>query len=471
MIKGDSIYQVLLKHDFDLFCDKKTISGYMEHHLESYYSQIITAINEENGFLGGDFIEQLKLEITTLDHICNEIPVILKSFENGYIKESYEKSEKLFERIKKYYLLGYSWSDDGGNFYRIRSGDFRIRPDSDSKKQKAELFHIKKDLKSRIGAYRYSIAGFPCLYLASDMELAWFECGMPKQFSYCRMVIEESEEALKLIDLSHRPIEFISAVNTLILNERRQKNRKDKLQIYYDLLVKYIITYPIAAACSVKVKDRGCKFVEEYIFPQLFMHWIRESDEFDGVRYKSSLNSSLVKGMGAVNVALPAKKFREDGLDEKLTTKIGVSDIGYFDVNKDFKRYEKALQELNDFKNQLRIYGIESQYAGEYIFDIMDMCECIIKTYNALIEGRYDNSELIFNHLDRLCDHVDLMYSNKENIIDNCIKKVPTTHEQYVEKDLMISHFEEFYKLARKIITKNTVFSFRFKNMNNIEHI
>lgn len=470
MIKGDSIYQVLLKHDFDLFCDKKTISEYMEHHLKNYYSQIVDAMNVENDFLGVDFIDKLKLEITTLEHICNEIPVILKSFEDGYIKEAYEKSGTLFESIKKYYLLGYSCFGSGGNFYRIRSGDFRIRDDSNSKKQKAELFHIKKDLKSRIGAYRYSIAGFPCLYLASDMELAWFECGMPKQFSYCRMVIEEGEAALKLIDLSHRPIEFISALNTGILNEKR-KNCKERLQIYYDILVKYIITYPIAAACSVKVKDRGCKFVEEYIFPQLFMHWIRESEEFDGVRYKSSLNSSLVNGMGAVNVALPAKSFREDGLDEKLTAKIGVSDIGYFDVNKDFERYEKALQELDDFKNQLRIYGIEAQYAGDYIFDIMDMCECIIKTYNALIEGRYDNSELLFNHLDRLCDHVDLMYYNRESIIDRCIKKVPPANEKYVDKDIMNSHFEEFYNLSRKIIAKHTVFSFRFENMSNIEHI
>ncbi len=470
MIKGDSIYQVLLKHDFDLFCDKKTISRYMEHHLGNYCSQIMDAMNAENDFLGADFIDKLKLEITTLEHVCNEIPLILKSFEDGYIKEAYEKSGTLFETMKKHYLLGYSWSGNGGSFYRIRSGDFRIRPESDSKKQKAELFHIKKDLKSRIGAYRYSIAGFPCLYLASDMELAWFECGMPKQFSYCQMVIEEGEEALKLIDLSHRPIEFISALNPCILNQKRKKC-KEKLQFYYDILVRYIITYPIAAACSVKVKDRGCKFVEEYIFPQLFMHWIRESEEFDGVRYKSSLNSSLVKGMGAVNVALPAKRFREDGLDEKLTAKIGISDIGYFDVNKDFSRYEKDLKELTDFKNQLRVYGVEAQYAGEYIFDIMDICECIIKTYNALIEGRYDNSELLFNHLDRLCDHVDLMYYSKENIIDKCIKKVPPTHKKYVDKDLMLSHFEEFYKLACKIITKHAVFTFHFENMGNIEHI
>ena len=45
------------------------------------------------------------------------------------------------------------------------------------------------------------------------------------------------------------------------------------------------------------------------------MQWIRETDEFDGVRYKSSLNTSLVDGMGAINIALPVKEYRADGLD------------------------------------------------------------------------------------------------------------------------------------------------------------
>ena len=46
-------------------------------------------------------------------------------------------------------------------------------------KEKMQLFHIKKTLRNRVGAYRYSAVGSPCLYLASDRELAWFECGMP----------------------------------------------------------------------------------------------------------------------------------------------------------------------------------------------------------------------------------------------------------------------------------------------------
>ena len=123
------------------------------------------------------------------------------------------------------------------------------------------------------------------------------------------------------------------------------------------------MVYPIAAACSVKVKDRNTKFVEEYVFPQLFMQWIRETDEFDGVRYKSSLNTNLVDGMGTINIALPVKEYRADGLDRRLAEKITVSDIGYLDVNCDFKiqecinkteaRHRQAIDEEKTEKSSL----------------------------------------------------------------------------------------------------------------------
>ena len=128
-------------------------------------------------------------------------------------------------------------------------------------------------------------------------ELAWFECGMPKQFSYCQMLIDEdNDNGLVLVDFSFRPVDVLSSITCWLLNARRQ-DKKD-VDVYYKFLLRYIMIYPIAAACSVKVKDRNTKFVEEYVFPQLFMQWIRETDEFDGVRYKSSLNTNLVDGMG-----------------------------------------------------------------------------------------------------------------------------------------------------------------------------
>lgn len=472
MFKDDRIYQVLLKYDFDLFRGKKSIAEYMAEHIAEYYAEIVSATEGKNDFLGAYFIALLKEELPIIKELSDEIPAILSAFDNGHIRDAYNRSALLFDNIEPYLLRRASWLGNGGNFYRIRSGDFRIKDRANSKKQKAELFHIKKDLRNRIGAYRYSVAGYPCLYLASDRELAWFECGMPKQFSFCQLVItEEGEEALRLVDFSNRPVDLLSSISIWLLNAKRLNKAEEEKTVYYDYLVKYIVTYPLAAACSVKVKDRGNKYVEEYIFPQLFMSWIRERDDIDGVRYKSSLNSTLVQGMGAINVALPVKKFRKDGLDERLTAKIGVSDIGYLDVNKDFQKYQDALDDLKAYTNKLRLYIIESSYVGAYVLELIDLSECILKTYTSLMEGNYVNSELLFTYIDRLCEHVDLLYLCKEMKIQKCIDEGQRLQKDIVDKNVMISQFEEFKELASRILRKHTVFDFSFENMENFEYL
>ena len=339
MFKDDQIYQTLLKYNFDLFRGKETITEFITEHLTQYYVEIVDATKGNNDFLGEYFIKLLSENLPIIEELCTEIPLVLSAVDYGHMRDAYNKSTMLFDRVESFLLRRVSWAGADGSFYRIRPGDFRIINPVNSKIQKAELFHIKKELRNRIGAYRYSVAGYPCLYLASNRELAWFECGMPKQFSFCQMLIaEEGENALNLVDFSYRPIDILSRVTIWIQNARRQNKDNNEIKNIYEVLIKYIITYPLVATCSVKVKDRGNKYVEEYVFPQLFMSWVREHEKIDGICYKSSLNSTLVRGMGATNVALPVKKFRTDGLDERLAAKISVSDIGYLDINEDFQK-------------------------------------------------------------------------------------------------------------------------------------
>ena len=230
MIKGDSIYQVLLRYDFDLMRSNEGIAEYINDHLNNYYSDMNEAISKKNEFLGPTFIDMLKEKMPLLSELCKDIPSVLFDFDNGYIQKAYNDSVVLFDQLKPYLLQRLSKADYCGDYYRIRQGDFRITDPTQSKQQKMELFHIKKSLRNRIGAYRYSVAGYPCLYLASDSDLAWFECGMPKQFSYCKMrITEEGENALKLVDFSFRPVDTISAFNTWVLNARRQGKEETDL--------------------------------------------------------------------------------------------------------------------------------------------------------------------------------------------------------------------------------------------------
>ena len=68
-------------------------------------------------------------------------------------------------------------------------------------------------------------------------------CGMPKQFSYCQMLIDEdNDNGLVLVDFSFRPVDVLSSITCWLLNARRKdkKDKKDKKEgITYEKIFKF----------------------------------------------------------------------------------------------------------------------------------------------------------------------------------------------------------------------------------------
>ena len=151
MIKDDRIYQVLLKYNFDLFRGDKNITEYMREHCNQFYCDICDAVKGDNSFLGEDFVNLLKDELVELQDICLIIPEILELNDRGLIKATYEKGFQLFERMKPYFYTRYSWRENGGFYYRIRQGDFRIKAGEDSKEKKW-LFIRMCGIENRLNA-------------------------------------------------------------------------------------------------------------------------------------------------------------------------------------------------------------------------------------------------------------------------------------------------------------------------------
>lgn len=47
-------------------------------------------------------------------------------------------------------------------------------------------------------------------------------------------------------------------------------------------IASYLTQFPLRAACSLEVINRNVSFIEEYIFPQQLLLWVRENNSFDG---------------------------------------------------------------------------------------------------------------------------------------------------------------------------------------------
>ena len=187
------------------------------------------------------------------------------------------------------------------SFYRIREqkGNFPI--------PSLQMFHIPFELRGIIKTQRYSIPGFPCLYVGRTLYGCWEEMNRPdiNEFQAVRL---KSIKEVSYLDLT-----------TPEINDQNAKNR----DIYH-----YFMTWPLIACCSIKVKDYSHSFKPEYIIPQLLLQWVRDNHEIDGISFHSThidLHGSKSKGDFS-NLVLPVKSNQEKGLCPNLMSMFEISD-------------------------------------------------------------------------------------------------------------------------------------------------
>ena len=141
---------------------------------------------------------------------------------------------------------------------------YRVRNQRNITEQK-ELFHVPFEKRSKCSSERYSIPGYPSLYLSESLETAIRETNV-KGNKYSASCFQLNTSELTLIDLSL---------------PNRELNITDK----YCLLV----FYPLIVACGLKVKDASGSYKPEYIIPQdLFLAIRLHYNGIDGVSYTST---------------------------------------------------------------------------------------------------------------------------------------------------------------------------------------
>ena len=145
------------------------------------------------------------------------------------------------------------------NFYRVRKNK-----NDKAFKERRELFHTPFELRNKCASYRFSIAGYPSLYLAGSVDTALKETEIHDN-DYTSICYKTSGKILKCADL------------TL---PARQLNFWEKYSL--------VVFYPLIVACSLKVKDEKVPFKPEYIIPQLLFQVLKLHSHHDGICYVST---------------------------------------------------------------------------------------------------------------------------------------------------------------------------------------
>lgn len=191
--------------------------------------------------------------------------VLTKCF-SCYYDDAYILLEEFFTTYDYHYyklLPVYRYFSDGNELYRMRSDKGNINLDN----YQGELFHIPYHLRHLVSTQRYSIPGYPVLYLAGSFLTAWCELDKPslKDVVYSKMRFKEEKQ---FIDLAY-PL-----------------SPNPQLWEYYSLFA----FYPLMIACMVQVKYPNAPFKPEYCLPQQMLNLVRsvKSGNNVGIVYMSN---------------------------------------------------------------------------------------------------------------------------------------------------------------------------------------
>ena len=188
--------------------------------------------------------EDLKIVV---DKYLKDIKKLIESYSRGKLIEGNRITNRLFG-------ITANRSTAEAYFPKIKIPKncfwFRSRtPELDKVMGRKDLFHVPFEKRSKVGANRYSIPGYPCLYLASTMEYAREETG-------------------------NKPISAISCFKNDIDIEVYDFSFYSKAEMSRKYLFNAIKSYPFKIVSSIPVNssDESFKYMEEFIIPQLILH-------------------------------------------------------------------------------------------------------------------------------------------------------------------------------------------------------
>ena len=201
-----------------------------------------------------------------------------------------------------------------------------------------EMFHIPFEKRSLTTNQRYSISGYPCLYLGNSAYGCWEELNRPN-VEMCNIVALENVAQLTVIDLS---------LSNMYSNEFVEAD-------LYNMVLSLI--------CSLKTNDRTSPFKPEYIIPQTLLScMIRRNDKSnqiycDGIKYTSSLYDSKRCLFDDIrlfdNYVIPIKRSKEKGYCDELSSLFAISPTTSIAINKILHPYlgsPKSLSKLDKYE-------------------------------------------------------------------------------------------------------------------------
>lgn len=231
-------------------CDKE-FRPYFNFVIQRYYKTVKDYCSNSGSTFDEDRLKRL-------EQLCEGLKRIVKSEYEGCRHSAYvtlrnqlEGKESKITGSNPYLIeplasLGTLVMEKGKAFYRMRDikGEGRYGLDTRG------MFHIPFSKKGGVKTQRYSVPGFPCLYLGLSTYSCWEELLRPDfgTVMVSKLVLTQD---IELLDLR---------IPTF---EEWGKNISNS-----------ILLFPLVIASMFQVKDTNATYKPEYLIPQLITEWV-----------------------------------------------------------------------------------------------------------------------------------------------------------------------------------------------------
>ncbi len=297
--------------------------------------------------------------LTRVKTIQNQLFLSLEQYLNGHPAEAYFHFKEMLERgrlkheiasLKQYKVPKHSYLFRAQRHYEAIRSKNANRQGFINLKQIRDLFHPPFEKRRAVATNRFSISGYPCLYLSESILTSYSECFPDKS---------DSNYNFHCIGLQNvRPLYFINLSNTSFSNPENgfpglgnsdEEHSKNISEILEHLGVYHLI---MASHTKIKYKPayKGEKFYfkAEYIIPQLLLQWLKqEGYAIDGIRYKSCTGTAKFPGKTEhYNYVLPVQSNLEKGFCPSLYASFRFTPVYSYLSTKPPKNIRKVLEKI-----------------------------------------------------------------------------------------------------------------------------
>lgn len=270
------------KSELESFMDKLHDELVTKDETEKY----ATIVSRYKGFFSEMLESQYSGDLESAHKLAKEVLDDLKA-EDESIAFSTIKQSMVFSDIDNVIADDRTmlYDDDEEStiqFYRAKVSD------TYTKYTRPEMLHVPFDKRQFVANERFSISGFPCLYLCSSSYCCWLELGTPKpqHFNVSYFQVDENEEILNLTMNASELECFVSSGAS-----------EKKIITAFKLWL-------VSVATSYIVKEKGRTFKSEYVISQLLMLACKNSGCYGISYYSKRVDSDFFAYRVCVNLAI-----------------------------------------------------------------------------------------------------------------------------------------------------------------------